>query len=72
MEKNKLLSDYMDYWMECDEGFDSNLCSVERVVEDVDIYSDTSPRAIVTFDDNLILLFPELDANFKYEQDNCK
>ena len=59
---------YMDYWMDNDDGFSNMLDDDdERVVTGVDYYGEAFPRAVITFTDNLILLFPEFNPNFKYE-----
>jgi hypothetical protein len=64
------ISAYMDYWMDGDDGFSSMLDDDSRVVESVDYYGEGDPlatRAVITFDDNIVLLFPAFDPAFKYE-----
>jgi hypothetical protein len=60
------ISAYMDYWMDGDDGFSSMLDDDSRVVESVDYYGEGYPRAVITFNDNTILLFPAFDPEFKY------
>ena len=67
MNKGEPLTDYMNYWMDQDEGFSAILDDDSRVVESVDYYGEAFPRAVITFDDNTILLFPEFNPNFKYK-----
>jgi len=61
------ISAYMDYWMDGDDGFSGMLDDEGRVVAGVDYYGDAFPRAVITFNDNIILLFPAFDPEFKYE-----
>ena len=67
MNKGEPLTDYMNYWMDEDEGFIAILDDDSRVVESVDYYGEAFPRAVITFSDNIILLFPEFNPNFKYK-----
>ena len=61
------ITDYMDYWMDQDKGFSDLLEDENRIVESVDYYGEAYPRAVITFDDNTILLFPEFNPKFKYK-----
>ena len=60
------INTYMDYWMD-EEGFSLLLEDGMRVVEDVAYNEDRGlPRASITFNDNMILLFPPFDPKFNY------
>ena len=59
------IKDYMDYWME-EEGFSELLESDSRVVEDVSYYGEGLPRAVISFNDGLLILFPEFNPQFNY------
>lgn len=61
------IKDYMDYWME-EDSFSALLEDDVRVVEGVDYYGEAFPRGVITFNDGLIIMFPEFNPKFNYNQ----
>jgi|TARA_B100001094_G_C18142667_1_gene778806 hypothetical protein len=67
--KEREISDYIEYWMEGDEGFSAILSDVNNAVEDVEHYNHNGfPRSAVYMDKNLVLLFPPFQTGFDYTQ----
>ena len=71
--KEREISNYIEYWMEGDEGFSAILGDVNNVVEDVEHYNHNGfPRSAVYMDKNLVLLFPPFQTGFDYTQIDYK
>lgn len=67
--KEREISNYIEYWMEGDEGFSAILSDVNNEVEDVEHYNHNGfPRSAVYMDKNLVLLFPPFQTGFDYTQ----
>jgi len=67
------ISDYLEYWMEGDEGFSAILSDPNNLVEDVEYYNhDGFPRAAINLSQNLFLLFPPFQTGFDYTQIDYK
>ena len=71
--KEREISNYIEYWMEGDEGFSAILSDVNNAVEDVEHYNHHGfPRRAVYMDKNLVLLFPPFQTGFDYTQIDYK
>jgi len=67
--KEREISEYLEYWMEMDEGFSAILSEPNNIVEDVDYYDSSGyPRASISLNKNLFLLFPPYQTGFDYSE----
>ncbi len=65
--KESEISAYIEYWMEGDESFSAILSEPNNIVEDVEYYNDRGyPRASISLNENLFLLFPPFQTGFDY------
>ena len=61
--------EYVEYWMDNDEGFSNLLDSEEYMVEDIDIIeNNVAPRTAIFMHPNMILLFPPFDLQMNYSE----
>ncbi len=61
--------EYVEYWMDNDEGFSNLLDSEEYMVEDIDIIeNNVAPRTAIFMHPNMILLFPPFDLQMNYNE----
>ena len=61
--------EYVEYWMDNDEGFSKLLDSEEYMVEDIEtIENNVAPRTAIFMHPTMILLFPPFDMRMNYSE----